>query len=75
MEWCSLLTVAFTIGENDTSVTLYDNTKYNDDYKNSIRVFGEGASGMMEKLKMTNPMQWVSLIDACKAQAEEVVLT
>ena len=44
LEGYSLLTIAFTTGEDDTSVTLYANTKYDDNYKNSVKVYGEGAA-------------------------------
>jgi len=33
------------------------------------------ATGATEELKAANPMKWVGLANACKAQAEELVLT
>ena len=33
------------------------------------------ATGVTEELKAANPMKWVGLANACKAQAEELVLT
>ena len=33
------------------------------------------AAGISEKLKAENPMQWVGLMNNCKAQAEETILT
>ena len=33
------------------------------------------ANGVTEKLKATNPMRWVGLMNSLKAQAEEVILT
>lgn len=32
------------------------------------------ATGVTEELKAANPMKWVGLANACKAQAEELVL-
>ena len=32
------------------------------------------AAGISEKLKAENPMQWVGLMNSCKAQAEETIL-
>ena len=32
------------------------------------------AAGISEKLKAENPMQWVGLMNNCKAQAEETIL-
>ena len=32
------------------------------------------AAGISEKLKAENPMQWVGLMNSCKAQAEEAIL-
>ncbi len=32
------------------------------------------ASGATEQLKASDPMQWVGLMNACKAQAEEIIL-
>lgn len=45
LEGYSLLTIAFKTGADDTSVTLYANTKYGDSYKNSVKVYGDGATG------------------------------
>ena len=33
------------------------------------------AAGISEKLKAENPMQWVGLMNNCKAQAEETILS
>jgi len=33
------------------------------------------AAGITEKMKAENPMQWVGLMNNCKAQAEETILT
>ena len=33
------------------------------------------AAGISEKLKAENPMQWVGLMNNCKAQAEEMILS
>ena len=33
------------------------------------------AAGIGEKLKAENPMQWVGLMNNCKAQAEETILS
>ena len=33
------------------------------------------AAGATEALKAADPMQWVGLMNTCKAQAEEVILT
>lgn len=33
------------------------------------------ASGATEELKASDPLKWVGLMNACKAQAEEVVLS
>ena len=33
------------------------------------------AAGVTEKLKAADPMKWVGLANACKAQAEEIILT
>ena len=33
------------------------------------------AAGATEQLKASDPMQWVGLMNACKAQAEEIILT
>ena len=33
------------------------------------------AAGATEALKARDPMQWVGLMNACKAQAEEIILT
>ena len=33
------------------------------------------ATGVTEELKAANPMKWVGLANACKEQAEELVLT
>ena len=33
------------------------------------------AVGISEKLKAENPMQWVGLMNNCKAQAEETILS
>ena len=33
------------------------------------------ASGVTERLKETDPMQWVNLMNSLKAQAEETILT
>ena len=32
-----------------------------------------GSAGATEKLKAADPMKWVGLMNACKAQAEEIV--
>ena len=32
-------------------------------------------AGATEELKAADPMKWVGLMNACKAQAEEVILT
>ncbi|MBQ7299814.1 MAG: TnpV protein [Clostridia bacterium] len=32
------------------------------------------AAGVTEELKATDPMQWVGLMNNCKAQAEEIIL-
>ena len=31
------------------------------------------SAGATEELKATDPMKWVGLMNACKAQAEEIV--
>lgn len=31
------------------------------------------ASGMTEELKATDPIKWVGLANACRAQAEEII--
>lgn len=33
------------------------------------------ANGVTEKLKATNPMHWVGLMNSLKAQVEEIILT
>ena len=33
------------------------------------------AAGISEKMKAENPMQWVGLVNNCKAQAEETILS
>jgi len=33
------------------------------------------AAGISERLKAENPMQWVGLMNNCKAQAEETILS
>ena len=33
------------------------------------------AAGATEQLKASDPMQWVGLMNTCKAQAEEIILT
>ena len=33
------------------------------------------AAGATEALKAADPMKWVGLMNACKAQAEEIILT
>lgn len=33
------------------------------------------AAGISEKMKAENPMQWVGLMNNCKAQAEETILS
>ena len=33
------------------------------------------AAGATEQLKARDPMQWVGLMNSCKAQAEEILLT
>lgn len=33
------------------------------------------AAGAAEKLKANDPLKWVGLMNACKAQAEEIVLS
>ena len=33
------------------------------------------AAGVTEELKASDPMAWVGLMNTCKAQAEEVILT
>ena len=33
------------------------------------------AAGITEKMKAENPMKWVGLMNNCKAQAEETILT
>ena len=33
------------------------------------------AAGISEKLKAENPMQWVGLMNNCKVQAEETILS
>lgn len=33
------------------------------------------AAGATEQLKVSNPMKWVGLMNACKAQAEEIIRT
>ena len=32
------------------------------------------AAGAPEQLKASDPMQWVGLMNTCKAQAEEILL-
>lgn len=32
------------------------------------------AAGVTEELKSRDPMKWVGLMNACKAQAEEIIL-
>ena len=32
------------------------------------------VAGATEELKATDPLKWVSLMNACKAQVEEVIL-
>ena len=34
----------------------------------------EEAAGVSEQLKASDPMQWVGLMNSCKAQAEEILL-
>ena len=33
------------------------------------------AAGATEQLKASDPMQWVGLMNTCKAQAEEILMT
>lgn len=33
------------------------------------------AAGVTESLKASDPMRWVGLMNNCKAQAEEMILT
>ena len=33
------------------------------------------AAGVIEELKAADPMKWVGLANACKAQAEEMILS
>ena len=33
------------------------------------------AAGVTEELKARDPMTWVGLMNTCKAQAEEILLT
>ena len=37
------------------------------------KTYGEGESAV-QALKASDPMRWVGLMNACKAQAEEIIL-
>lgn len=45
LEGWSLLTISFVTGENDNEVTLYANTIYDKAYQDSVKVYGDGATG------------------------------
>ena len=47
---------------------------YLEDFMNKIQKITVEHTETIEKLKAENPMQWVGLMNNCKAQAEETIL-